>query len=65
MANRHKAGKVSGISGRSAFSGGNTKVVAEAKSTKGGGKGSDKSPFSSACGGGATKNPFSSAARRG
>lgn len=42
---------------------GSKKVAAEAKSTKGGGTGSDKSPFSSAGGGKATSNPYSSAGR--
>lgn len=42
---------------------GSKKVAAEAKSTKGGGSGSDRSPFSSAGGGKATSNPYSSAGR--
>jgi len=42
---------------------GNKKIAAEARSTKGGGSGADKSPYSSAGGGKATSNPYSSAGR--
>lgn len=47
----------------STLSFGNKKIAAEAKSTKGGGSGADRSPYSSAGGGKATTNPYSSAAR--
>lgn len=42
---------------------GSKKVAAEARSTKGGGTGADRSPYSSAGGGKATANPYSSAGK--